>query len=142
MLIAGSGGFLTPYGGADIPCEMPDFPYVASVVASDFVALCCYDCALYHAHSCSRIRFPSCDRVPYGALPANADESSEHAVGFGDETNAIAAANAASLTFGTLPDFQRLRVSKTSNPSILVPKPAYEPPYLDFLLLSKPNREL
>ena len=58
MLTAGSDGFLTPYDGAQIPCEMPDCPYVASIVAGEFVALCCYDCALYRAHSCSRTRFP------------------------------------------------------------------------------------
>ena len=59
MLTAGSDGFLAPYDGAQTPCEMPDCPYVASIVAGDFMALCCYDCALYHAHSCSRTRFPA-----------------------------------------------------------------------------------
>ena len=31
MLTAGSDGFLTPYDGAQTPCEMPDCPYVASI---------------------------------------------------------------------------------------------------------------
>ena len=75
-------------------------------------------------------------------LPANAGGSSEHTVGSGDETNTISAALAASLTFDTLPDFQRLRASKTSSPSILVPKPAYEPPYLDFFVVKAKSRTL
>ena len=32
ILTAGSDGFLTPYDGAQIPCEMPDCPYVASII--------------------------------------------------------------------------------------------------------------
>ena len=58
ILIAGSDGFLTPYDGTRVPCEVPDCPYVASIIAGDFVALCCYDCALHHTHSCSRTPFP------------------------------------------------------------------------------------
>ena len=72
MLTAGSDGFLTPYDGTQTPCEMPDCPYVASIVAGEFMALCCYDCALYHAHSCSRTHFPFGHRRPRVApcLPA------------------------------------------------------------------------
>ena len=106
MLTAGSDGFLTPYDGAEIPCEMPDCPYVAYIVAGEFMALCCYDCALYHAHSCSRVYFPSCFSAPGGALPASVGESGERK---DDDTDAIAAAVAASLTFGTPPGCQRLR---------------------------------
>ena len=103
MLTAGSDGFLTPYDGAQIPCEMPDCPYVASIVAGEFMALCCYDCALYHAHSCSRTRSPSSISAPGGAVPAIVDEPG----GSGeDEDNAVAAAIAASLVSGTLPDGQ------------------------------------
>ena len=103
MLTAGSDGFLTPYEGAQTPCEMPDCPYVASIVAGEFMALCCYDCALYHAHSCSRTRFPSSISAPGSAVPASAEEPAECE---DDDDNAVAAAVAASMTFGTPPDSQ------------------------------------
>ena len=98
MLAAGAEGFLTAYDGAEVPCELPDCPYVASIVVGEFMALCCYDCALYHAHSCSRVRFPSCFSAPGGTLPASAGESGERE---DDDTDAIAAAVVASLTFLT-----------------------------------------
>ena len=67
------------------------------------MALCCYDCALYHAHSCSRILFPSSIGAPGGAVPTDVDESGK----FGDdEDDAVAAAIAASLAPGALPDGQ------------------------------------
>ena len=40
MLAAGAEGFLTAYDGAEVPCELPDCPYVASIVAGEFMALC------------------------------------------------------------------------------------------------------
>ena len=103
MLTAGSDGLLTPYDGAENPCEMSDCPYVASIVAGEFMALCCYDCALYHAHSCLRTRFPSYVRAQGSALPARVDESGECE---DDDTDAIAAAVAASITFDTPPNSQ------------------------------------
>ena len=103
MLTAGSDGFLTPYEGAQIPCEMPDCPYVASIVAGEFMALCCYDCALYHAHSCTRTRFSLSISAPSAAVSAVVDgpDTSEDA-----EDKAITAAIAASLASSTLPDGQ------------------------------------
>ena len=50
---------------------MPDCPYVASVVAGDFIELCCYDCALYHTHSCSRTPFPLGAGAPGDAASTN-----------------------------------------------------------------------
>ena len=103
VLTAGSDGFLTPYDGAQIPCEMPDCPYVASIVAGDFMALCCYDCALYHAHSCSRTPFPLGASAPGGAVSTSIAVPGEYDGG-GDSV--IAAAAAAGMTSGTLSDIQ------------------------------------
>ena len=103
VLTAGSDGFLTPYDGAQIPCEMPDCPYVASIVAGDFMALCCYDCALYHAHSCSRTPFPLGASAPGDAASTNIAVPGDYDGG-GDSV--IAAAAEAGMTFGTLPDIQ------------------------------------
>ena len=103
ILTAGSDGFLTPYDGAQIPCEMPDCPYVASIIAGDFMALCCYDCALYHAHSCSRTPFPLGASAPGGAVSTSiAVPGGYH--GGGD--NVVAAAAAVGMTSGTLTDIQ------------------------------------
>ena len=82
---------------------MPDCPYVASIVAGDFIALCCYDCALYHTHSCSRTPFPLGAGAPGDAastntaVPGDYDDS-------GDSDTAAAAETA--ITFGTVSDIQ------------------------------------
>ena len=102
VLTAGSDGFLTPYDGAQAPCEMPGCPYVASIIAGDFVALCCYDCA-YHAHSCSRTPFPPGASAPGDAASTNIDVPGDYDGG-GDSV--IAAAAEPGITFGTLPDIQ------------------------------------
>ena len=82
---------------------MPDCPYVASIIAGDFMALCCYDCALYHAHSCSRTPFPLGTSAPGGAVSTSIAVPGEYDGG-GD--NVVAAAAAAGMTSGTLPDIQ------------------------------------
>ena len=103
VLTAGSDGFLTPYDGAQIPCEMPDCPYVASIVAGDFIALCCYDCALYHTHSCSRTPFPLGAGAPGDAASTNTAVPGDYD-GSGDSDTAAAAETA--ITFGTVSDIQ------------------------------------
>ena len=83
---------------------MPDCPYVASIIAGDFMALCCYDCALYHAHSCSRTPFP----LDAGATSGAASTSMAVPDGYdsgGD--NVVATADAVDgMTSGTLPDIR------------------------------------
>ena len=111
MLTAGSDGFLAPYDGAQTPCEMPDCPYVAFIIAGDFMALCCYDCALYHAHPCSRTPFPLGISAPGGAVSTGVgapDECED------DEDDAVAAAVAASMASDAPPD------SQPPNPSELL----------------------
>ena len=103
MLTAGSDGFLTPYEGAPTPCEMPDCPYVTSIVAGEFMALCCYDCTLHHAHSCSHTPFLLGTSAPGGAVSTSVDEPGGCD---DDEDDAVATAVAASMTSGALSDSQ------------------------------------
>ena len=67
------------------------------------MALCCYDCALYHTHSCSRTPFPLGAGAPGDAASTNTAAPGDYDDG-GDSDTAAAAETA--ITFGTVSDIQ------------------------------------